>query len=307
MLKTTARAAFTAILTAAVALTAPLPPALADHEVECDEFGRCKARAHTPGDPGGGGGGGGGGGAAECKNDMGTILPCYDPRYGWWNNGDDCYYRLLSPQPPAGHKAWEGHEPGDGAVYDITCIDGSSGGTEGGLRWRASPPPGYRLPSPAVLAVDALKTLQIPLPEPRYNPSPRAVVGLATWMWVDPGGSRPLSARAVAGPVWAEVTVRPVSTTWDPGDGHAPVGCLGPGTPYPAESTDCSYTYDRSSAGQAKAPSGDPSYTAQVSMTWEVTWRGSGGTSGTLPAITRTTSFAVAVMERQSVVTDSRG
>jgi hypothetical protein len=304
---TATRAAFTAILTAAIAITAPLPSALADHEVVCDERGRCTARAHDPGDPGGGGGGGGGGGAAECRNDMGMILDCYDPQYGWWNNEDDCYYKLLSPQPPEGDPDWEGHEPGDGAVYDITCIDGSSGGTWGGNRWRATPPPGYRLPSPAVLAVEALKTLQVPSPEPRYNPSPRAVVGLGTWLWVDPAQSRPLSARAVAGPVWSEVTVTPASTRWDPGDGHEAIRCAGPGTPYPAESTDCAYTYDRSSAGLPKARSGDPSYTAWVSMTWAVTWRGSGGTSGTLPAITRTTSFPVAVMERQTVVTDSRG
>lgn len=301
-----ARGAFTLVLAVAVVLTAQVQAAMADHEVECDEYGECHVRAHDPGDPGEPGGGGGGG-AGQCETDSGLVVDCYVEQFGWWNAEDDCYYALLAPQPPAGHPDWDGHEPGDGAVYNITCIDGSGGGTPGGNRWRATPPLGYRLPSPAVLARDALATLQIPLPTARHNPAPRAVVGLATWWWVEPGRARPLGARAQAGPVWAEVTVRPVSTTWTPGDGSDAVRCAGAGTPFPAESTDCSYTYDRSSAGQPRARSGDPSYTAQVSMTWEVTWRGSGGTSGTLPAITRTTSFPVAVMEWQSVVTDSRG
>jgi hypothetical protein len=295
----------TAILSTIIALAVPLSSAMADHEVVCDGW-TCTVVVHDDDDPGGGGGGGGGG-EGECRTDSGIVVDCYFPTYGWWNAEDDCYYMLLVPQPPAGHPDWEGHTPGDGAVYNITCIDGSGGGTPGGNRWRAAPPPGYRLPSPASLAAQALASLTVPAPAPRHNPAPRAVVGLATWLWVDPADSRLLRARAELGPVWAEVAVKPVSTVWDPGDGSNAIRCAGPGTPYPAEATDCSYTYDRSSAGEPKARSGDPSYTAQVSMTWEVTWRGSGGTSGTRPVITRTSSFPVAVMERQSVVTDSRG
>ena len=51
------------------------------------------------------------------------------------------------------------------------------------------------------------------------NPIP----DLATWWWVDPAAWQPLRQRTQAGPVWAEVTATPVSTTWDAGDGSAVV------------------------------------------------------------------------------------
>ncbi|HEY8827036.1 MAG TPA: hypothetical protein VIM17_04700, partial [Jatrophihabitantaceae bacterium] len=62
-----------------------------------------------------------------------------------------------------------------------------------------------------------------------------------------------------AGGVTATVTARPVSTVWSTGSPDAPdVSCDGPGVPYDArrapseQSTDCSTTYARSSAGQPR-------------------------------------------------------
>ena len=43
-------------------------------------------------------------------------MPC-TIEYGYWSNGYNCYISLLDPQPPAGDPSWQGHEPGDGAVY----------------------------------------------------------------------------------------------------------------------------------------------------------------------------------------------
>ena len=44
-------------------------------------------------------------------------VPC-SSEYGYWSNGYNCYISLLDPQPPAGDPNWQGHEPGDGAVYN---------------------------------------------------------------------------------------------------------------------------------------------------------------------------------------------
>jgi hypothetical protein len=100
--------------------------------------------------------------------------------------------------------------------------------------------------------------------------------------------------------VWAVVTAEPVAATWWPGDGSAPVRCASAGrawTATTADGTPCTYTYRRSSAAQPNNV-----YTARVVVSWRVTWRGSGGLSGTLPLMERQTEFPVAVAERQTVI-----
>jgi hypothetical protein len=138
---------------------------------------------------------------------------------------------------------------------------------------------------------------------------------MPTWWWVEPGSWRVLRQRTTAGPVWAEVTATPVSSTWDPGDGSQPLVCAGPGTSYDRsrpeseQSTDCAYTYRRSSAGQPQTgpEENDRFFTVTVTTTWQVTWTGSGGNGGTLPPLTRTRSFPLAVAQRQTVVTGGSG
>jgi hypothetical protein len=115
--------------------------------------------------------------------------------------------------------------------------------------------------------------------------------------------------------VWAEVTATPVSTTWDAGDGSAPVTCAGPGTAYDRslpesqQSTDCSHTFRRSSADQPQTGSSvnDRFFTVTVTTSWQVTWTGSAGGGGTLPVLTTSSSFPLAVAQRQTVVTGGSG
>ncbi|RBQ13977.1 hypothetical protein DP939_43135 [Spongiactinospora rosea] len=45
------------------------------------------------------------------------------------------------------------------------------------------------------------------------------------------------------------------------------------------------------------------SYQATVTVDWGGTWRGSGGTGGDLPAISRSVTFPIRVIEAQSLVT----
>lgn len=203
-------------------------------------------------------------------------------------------------------------EPG-GSWYDVHCSDGSS------YLGLYVPPASDSVP-PAValagaLARTVMNRLQLPQPQVGQSPVGQTLVGLATWWWVEPTSWRVLRQRTTAGPVWAEVTATPVSTSWDPGDGSQPLVCAGPGTAYDRsrpeseQSTDCSYIYRRSSAEQPQTGRdvNDRYFTVTVTTTWQVTWRGSGGSGGTLPALTRTGSFPLAVAQRQTVVTGGSG
>ncbi len=128
-------------------------------------------------------------------------------------------------------------------------------------------------------------------------------MNLRTWLWIDPGAWQPLSQTASAGPVSATVTATPTSVRWDMGDG-AVVTCRGPGTPFDptraesAQSTDCSHTYKRSSAGQ----SGER-YTVRVTITYGVSWTASGAPGGgELGVIESSESLPLRVAEGQAVV-----
>jgi hypothetical protein len=207
---------------------------------------------------------------------------------------------------------WLGSDP-NGTWYDVTCSDGSS------YVGVYVPPSAGNVPAPVVLAGTLAQTvanrLVLPAPRVRHNPASYALVGLATWWWVDPVQWQPLRQRTQAGPVWAEVTATPVSTTWDAGDGSVPVVCPGPGTPYDTsrsevgQSTACSHTYFRTTAGQPQTgPSvNDRFFTVTVTTSWRVTWIGNGGSGGTLPVLTRSSAFPLAVAQRQTVVTGGSG
>jgi len=179
----------------------------------------------------------------------------------------------------------------DGTVYTVWVPNGSD-------------PSGGRV-SPAMLAQEAYNRLPLPLPKANFNPRRSSSAGAATlvtiptWFWVEDWSGA--SQRTQAGGVWAEVTAEPVSSTWRPGDGGTLVRCVGAGVPWrpgmDESASSCRYVYTRSSAAQP-----DNRYVATVTVAWRVTWRGSGGTGGTLPLMERQQSFPIAVMERQTVV-----
>ena len=153
------------------------------------------------------------------------------------------------------------------------------------------------------LAQRATNRLPLPLPSPKFNPSrpssagPATLVAIPTWFWVD--GWTPVRQRTQAGGVWAEVTATPVSATWFPGDGSPPVRCrVNAAWSAQAAPSSCEHTYVRSSAEQPANV-----YTARVVVTWQVTWHGTGGRSGSLPLMQRQATFPIAVAERQTVVT----
>jgi hypothetical protein len=247
------------------------------------------------------------GGAVETTvTSPGTLGGARPSGQGTSTDGVTCSWTQLDGMA-------QGFAISGGSWYDIVCSDGT---------WRFQvfvPDAAGNVPAPVVeartLAEEARSRLQLPGPKVGQSPAGRTLVGLPTWWWVAPGSWQVLRQRTEAGPVWAEVTASPVSTSWDPGDGSAPVVCAGPGTRYDRarpeseQSTDCSYVYRRSSADQPQTGPdvNDRFFTVTVTTVWDVSWTGSGGSGGSLPQLTRSSTFPLAVAQRQTVNTGGSG
>ena len=163
--------------------------------------------------------------------------------------------------------------------------------------------------APQQLLITALGELQIPYLWPGTAP-PRGhegLVGLPEWFWIPAGDWRRRQVTVSAGPVWASVTAVPVGLTFAPGAGLSPTSCAGPGTPYnprrpaAAQHTDCSYIYEQPSVGQP-----GNAYQAPATVTWRVSWTGSGVAGGVLDAsLPVTVDFAVPVAQGEALVTST--
>jgi hypothetical protein len=154
-----------------------------------------------------------------------------------------------------------------------------------------------------VLSEQAVKQLGFAPPTIEMAPpsgSPQ-LVGVATWLWIDRGAWRPLSASASAGPVTTTATATPTKVIWDMGDGQS-VTCDGPGTPYsashPDAGTDCSYTWSRPG-----------SYQVTATVYWSVTWTAAGAPGGGNLGLQAgpAAQVAVRVTESQAINTPSGG
>jgi hypothetical protein len=141
--------------------------------------------------------------------------------------------------------------------------------------------------APQLLLVQALGELNVPHLQAATAP-PRGtagLVGLPEWFWVPADQWHARTVTVTAGPVWATVVAAPIGLAFQPGPRLTPVSCAGPGTAYdPREPsaqqhTDCSYTYQRPSIGQPES-----AYHASLTVTWRVSWTGSGGAGGVLDA-----------------------
>jgi hypothetical protein len=128
--------------------------------------------------------------------------------------------------------------------------------------------------NPAVVAEQAVEQLGLGSPSIEMAPPSGSaqLVGVATWLWIDPGAWQDKTATASAGTVTATATATPTRVVWDMGDGHT-LTCDGPGTPYTAAdgngSSDCSYMWP--AAG---------SYTVTATVYWSVTWTAAGAAGG---------------------------
>lgn len=163
-------------------------------------------------------------------------------------------------------------------------------------------------PTPETLAGYAYEKVKVPDTEVELKPANKSTVNLPTWVWLDKGTFKDVVVRAELPKtdLWAETTAKPVSLNLDPGtedaktypaSGECKINEDGSiGTPYKkgdAEKTPpCGIEYLRAS----KAP-----YELKASITWEISWEGTGGAGDTLPSGTFETTQDMTVQEIQSI------
>lgn len=159
---------------------------------------------------------------------------------------------------------------------------------------------GSGAPSAVAVRERAIERLVLPTPRVELNPSD-PVVHVETWLRVDFAWET-VAETASAGGVTATVTARPHNVVWDMGNGDQVI-CGGPGTRYDPsrpeaeQHTDCSYTYQHTSAGQP-----DDAFVVTATVTWELTWAVTGAPGGgSLPVATSSGSTVVQVSEMQAL------
>ncbi|WP_052441214.1 hypothetical protein [Streptacidiphilus anmyonensis] len=220
--------------------------------------------------------------------------------FGWFDSQDGCYYQRMDPQPPASSVWWQGHQPGDGAVFAAECpLTTGKGLPGGGPTWFQNPPPGYGGGVDVqALAQQAVSKMGLKGPAIGVAPPPgsQGVIGLPVWLWdkVSPTTWGPNSASASAGAVTVTATGSVTQIVWDMGDGQS-VTCTGPGEAYQASfgnaQPPCGHTYTTVSASQ---PGGR--YAINATATWVVNWQATTGQAGQI-TVTRKSASSVVIGE----------
>ncbi len=167
-------------------------------------------------------------------------------------------HQPVDPQPPAGDPSWQGHEPGDGAVYN--CYQPQTGmliyDLVAGPAARTRAPGRRRARSPRSRSSRWTSRPSTSASRPSPGPDSIGLVGMPVWMWAKAPERPHLRAdhRERVGRRDHDHRDRegPAGVTWDMGDGTEVV-CNTAGTPYkPAygrkDSPDCGHTYKKSSA-----------------------------------------------------------
>jgi hypothetical protein len=172
-------------------------------------------------------------------------------------------------------------------------------------------PPVKNAVTPQVLAELAYNQIQLPTTEVTLAPANTTKVNLPTWAWLDKAKFNEVSVTAslnAAGVnIQATTTAKPVSLKLEPGTGDAET--------YPA-SGECTINADGSIGepyAQGKADqtppcgikylrsSGSGTFKLRATVTWDITWTGTGGAGGDLPDGTFGNDQNVTVQEIQSV------
>ncbi|MDA8283224.1 MAG: hypothetical protein M0Z42_08015 [Actinomycetota bacterium] len=157
--------------------------------------------------------------------------------------------------------------------------------------------------APVVVAEEAAKHLGLASPVIEMAPpdGDSQLVGVATWLWVNPATWHPVTASASAGAVTTTATATPMKVVWDMGDGST-ITCGGPGTPYdpsaPKAKTNCSYTW--STAG---------TYAVTATVYWSVAWTAAGAAGGGTLGVQAgpVTAVTVHVVQSQAINTPGAG
>jgi hypothetical protein len=213
---------------------------------------------------------------------------------------------LSQPEPPV---LAEMQANGEAVLYVRICEDSVTGDLISWTEDIALDLPAIDPIDPQQLALMARNRLPFVLPDvafspPLESPDDFLLVQLPTWIWVENWGEE--SRSATAGGVVATVTARPVRQEWDftPNrlDPETEGGCAGPGRAYDAsippesQSTECSFTFRHSSAGEQGA-----AYEGHLTVFYEITWTSNIGVGGSLGTVPRTTVMPVRVGEQQAL------
>ncbi|MEV8017661.1 hypothetical protein AB0O76_15245 [Streptomyces sp. NPDC086554] len=164
-------------------------------------------------------------------------------------------------------------------------------------------------PTPKVLASYAYDQIKVPDTKVELKPEGKSTVNLPTWVWLDKGTFEDVKVRAeLPGTgLWAETTAKPVGLHLEPGTADAQTfpasgDCKANdddsiGTPYTKGSSKqdppCGISYLRATGGKP--------FQLKASITWEITWEGTGGAGGDLPNGTFDGTQDVEVQEIQSI------
>lgn len=312
--------AWSALVIAALVVVAG--PAAGDDEPDCEIInpttGQCDIVVQpptdptpNPGDPGPGPGNTGDSRPA-CYWDPAPQglsgppagpVPCTSEN-GYWSNAYHCYIQALNPQPPATDPAWNGHKPGDGAVY--SCYQPQTGILIN--IWSANPPPGPNTGrTPEEVAQIAIESMQLKAVKVGIVPEPGldsiGIVGMPTWMWVDNPAENtfgPITRSASAGGITVIATAEVERIEWVMGDGTT-VTCSGAnakGTPYAdrfgkQDSPTCGHRYETTSWTQPGR-----TFTVTARSYWRIDWDGA-GQSGTIRLDPLEQTVSVRVAEAQ--------
>lgn len=238
---------------------------------------------------------------------------CSKTRRSCCRTGDEGPYSLESLSGSSGSWFTDGlavaqQSPDGQAIFRrTTCYDGRGITVSTTGVWvtpgTAPPPPTVDDLVPGV--IDEARN-SIPLPVLDMSPA-REVGGYVNFgMWLAIQAPAPVTARAEAGAVWAQVTATLRATTWNMGNGDI-VECEGFGDPIIDPDTSepspiCGYTYAWPSAPQYTGTD-DLAYHLTVTTHWDLQLTGSDGRNVTLDPVDSPLEFTYQVREIQTVGT----
>ena len=171
-------------------------------------------------------------------------------------------------------------------------------------------PAGQQAPRPYIsgtrLAKVAWDAVKIPAPTVETNPKVGSqgatLVGMDTWVWATGSTPTSVTARATAGSTTATITAGSSGLQLSAPDGKA--SCTGFGIAWhqgmPEGSSPCTISFNRSSAHLG----GTTPLTIKVA--YSASYSGSDGSSGTLPAITTTSTVNLPVAEVQTLTANGK-
>lgn len=164
-------------------------------------------------------------------------------------------------------------------------------------------------PTPETLAAFAYDKIKVPDTEIELKPAGGSTVNLPTWVWLDQATFDDVTVRAeLPGTgLYAVTTAKPVALHLDPGTGDAVTFPAGGDCPV-NEDGSIGAPYRRGAAGEdppcgvryLRATGSEP-YPLTASVTWRISWEGTGGSAGRLPDGVFEGVRNVAVQEVQAV------